>query len=82
METNKRIIGILAGVAIGAIVGILVAPDKGANTRSKIIKKGASATDGLKAKLDAITNSVSEKYNSLKNKSEDFVAKGKDQIRA
>lgn len=82
MKTEKTIIGILAGVAVGALIGVLFAPDKGANTRQKIAKKSASATDDLKGKLDTITNSLSEKYNSLVNKGESFIEKEKNNVRA
>lgn len=64
MKTNKTLIGILGGVAIGAVIGILFAPDKGTNTRKKIIKKGASTATDLKKKLNSITNTVSEKTSS------------------
>lgn len=73
MKSNNTIIGILGGVAIGAIAGILFAPDKGTNTRKKIAKKSAKATDDLKAKFDDITSTLTEKYNSLVSKSEELV---------
>jgi gas vesicle protein len=37
MRNGKIILGIIAGTAIGAIAGILVAPDSGSATRKKII---------------------------------------------
>ncbi|PZO33333.1 MAG: hypothetical protein DCE86_04995 [Flavobacteriaceae bacterium] len=36
MSRTNTVIGILAGAAIGAAVGILFAPDKGQKTRKKI----------------------------------------------
>ena len=40
MENGKVLLGVLAGVAVGATLGILFAPDSGTNTRKKIMKKG------------------------------------------
>jgi len=72
MGTSKTFVGILGGVAIGAIVGVLLAPDKGTNTRKKIIKKSSLATEDLKDRFDKITNTLSEKLNSLVSKSEEL----------
>lgn len=68
MKTNKTVIGFLGGVVVGTTLGILFAPDKGSNTRKKIIKKSTDATEDLKEKLGKIADSVSGKYNSLMNK--------------
>ena len=54
MNSGKLILGVLAGVAAGAILGILFAPDKGSETRRKIAKKGADSLDDLKEKLSEI----------------------------
>lgn len=37
MSSTKVVLGIIAGASIGAIAGILFAPDKGSATRKKII---------------------------------------------
>ncbi|PKB15657.1 YtxH domain-containing protein [Flavobacterium sp. 5] len=81
MRADKTIIGILGGVAVGALLGVLFAPDKGQNTRKKIAKKGNAVTDDLKEKLDSITNSFSEKYNSIVSKSEEFIQNEKDKAK-
>lgn len=52
MRTGKAVLGILAGVATGAALGILFAPDKGENTRKKIVKKGEDLSDALNKKID------------------------------
>ncbi|MES2380669.1 MAG: YtxH domain-containing protein [Bacteroidota bacterium] len=54
MNSGKVILGVLAGVAAGVILGILFAPDKGSETRKKIVKKGEDSLDDLKEKLNEI----------------------------
>lgn len=54
MSRGKIILGALAGIAAGALVGILFAPDKGAETRKKIIHKGEDYVDSLKGKINGL----------------------------
>jgi len=51
MKTSRVVLGILAGAAVGALIGVLFAPDKGTNTRRKIARRGEDFVDGLKANL-------------------------------
>ena len=52
MDTKKAVLGVLAGLAAGAAIGILFAPDKGSNTRKKISQKGQDLADELNRKVD------------------------------
>jgi len=52
MANTKTILGFIAGAAIGAIAGILLAPNSGAATRQKIIDKSGDLKDAVK---DSIT---------------------------
>lgn len=58
METNsnsKVVLALLGGVALGAILGVLFAPSKGAETRKKIVdqarKKGDQFRDKIREKM-------------------------------
>ena len=52
MANTKLTLGFIAGAAIGAIAGILLAPDSGSATRKKIADKACDVTDAVK---DSIT---------------------------
>lgn len=72
MSTNKVILGVLGGVAIGAIAGILFAPAKGTKTRKRIMKKGNSYTNDLKNKFEDLYNNASSKYDNVVENTKEF----------
>ena len=63
MNTSGKILAaVAAGIVVGAVLGILFAPDKGSETRRKINKKGKKFTDDVKDKF----SKGKEKFNDLK----------------
>ena len=62
MSSGKVLLGVLAGLAAGALIGVLFAPDKGTVTRKKISKKGADYVEGLKEKFDEFLENISGKF--------------------
>lgn len=52
MSKGNVILGVLAGLTAGAVIGILFAPDKGSATRKKIIHKGEDYVDNLREKIN------------------------------
>ena len=68
MNTGKILLGVLAGITAGALLGILYAPDKGFKTRRKIAKKGKRFSDGLTEKLDNIMDEATDKFKSAVKK--------------
>ena len=68
MSSGKLITGILAGIATGALLGILFAPDKGEETRKKISKKGNDLTDSLKKRYNDFSDDISQKLEKGKEK--------------
>lgn len=77
MKAGKVLLGILAGVAAGAVVGILFAPDEGMKTRKKIVDKSDDYAEGLKNKFDQFIGSLNKKYQTTVHDVENIVAKGK-----
>jgi gas vesicle protein len=78
MSSGKVFLGVLAGLAAGAILGVLFAPDKGSVTREKITKKSQDYTDEIKEKFDDILDGISEKLDSVK----DGFARGTNKTKA
>jgi len=70
-------LGVLAGVAIGAALGVLFAPDKGWNTRKRISKKGEDLTDDLREKFDEFLDSLNVKVDEVQEKVAGYSEKGK-----
>jgi len=65
MSTGKLALGLLAGIAAGAALGILFAPNKGSKTRKKIAKKGEDLTTSLKQEFDEMANRLTDKYEQV-----------------
>lgn len=70
MNGGKVILGLLAGIAAGALLGVLFAPDKGTETRRKITSKGKDFVDEVKHKYDDFVRGVNEKIDSVKQEAE------------
>jgi gas vesicle protein len=77
MDTGKVVLAGLAGIAAGAVLGILFAPEKGSRTRRQILNKSTDYADDIKEKLEDLLESISSKYDSVMNDAEELVNKGK-----
>jgi len=78
MNSNgKVLLGILAGTAIGATLGILFAPDSGSNTRKKIIRKGESYAGNLKNEFNHLAESLTDEMEGFKDEFNHMVSNGK-----
>ena len=66
MSAGKSILGILAGAAVGAAIGILYAPDRGEETRKKISKKGRELSEDMEKKFNNLSGMGTEKLDNIK----------------
>jgi gas vesicle protein len=74
MSDNAKVVAaLLAGLAAGAALGILFAPEKGSETRGKL-------NDSLKDLGDAIKDRTNEQLNNISEVADKFVETVKSKI--
>lgn len=72
-NTGNTLMALLAGAAIGAVAGILMAPDKGSKTREKIKDSFEKAKDNLKKKFD-VEETYEDLLSTMSHKTEDVIS--------
>jgi gas vesicle protein len=77
MSSGKVFLALLAGVAAGALLGVLFAPDKGSETRKIISRKGEDYADGLTEKFNEFISDITEKMDEVKEEVSDLTNKVK-----
>ncbi len=80
MGSSKILVGFLTGAAVGALAGILFAPDKGSDTRKKIATKTGDVTDSLKNSFSDFIDTVKDTYAGTKEKADEFGDKAKSKL--
>ena len=74
MKSGKLVLGILAGLAAGAVLGILFAPDKGKKTRQKIIGGAKNLAEDFSKKIKDEVSSLRRKATDLESVAEEKIA--------
>ncbi len=77
MSTKNILIGAASGLAAGVLIGLLVAPASGSETRQKI----ADSADSLRRKLKRLRGHASDELDQLKDIFEHEVDGLKDDVR-
>lgn len=80
MSAGKMLLGIMAGAAAGAVLGILFAPDKGTETRRKIAEKSDDYVNDMKTKFNGMMDTLSKKMEDVQNKANDMANKAKSNV--
>jgi gas vesicle protein len=73
MSTSKVILGVVIGMAAGAVMGILSAPDSGKNTRQKISNKRQAYMDDLKYRVNGFKEGFRDRVDTVKNEAHDLL---------
>lgn len=82
MNTGKVLLGFMAGISAGAILGVLLAPGKGASTRKEIIRRGDEYLAELGEKFDEFIDGISKKFDSVKEEAMRLADNGKAKMDA
>lgn len=71
MRTDKLILGIVGAAAAGYALGVLFAPEKGSETRKKIVDKGNDLKNSLKNTVNSLITSAQEDFSNLTENAKD-----------
>lgn len=82
MNSSKLVFGVLGGVAAGALLGVLFAPEKGSKTRKQIMNKANNGADALKDKFDSLLESINQKYENIWQANEELISDGEARLDA
>jgi gas vesicle protein len=72
MNYKKTLTGFVAGAAVGALAGILLAPNKGSATRKKITNKTIDLSDSVKHSFSDFIDSVKGLFKDAEQKVDDM----------
>ena len=67
-DQAKTLTALLVGAAAGAVLGLLLAPDKGSNLRNKLLKIGRETGEELESYVDEGINYAKRKYDEARSK--------------
>jgi len=71
MSKGNALLGFVSGLAAGAVLGLLLAPAKGSETRQKISTKGTDLAESLKAKFDEFIDDLTQSSSQAKTETTD-----------
>jgi len=80
MKANKIALGLLGGIAAGAVAGILFAPAKGSDTRKKIQQKGNDYAHDLKDKFESVSGTLKSNYDKMFHNGKELMAESKSKF--
>lgn len=82
VDTSTAVIGLLAGLAVGAVLGVLFAPDSGKRTRERISDKALDFTDNIKDGYHSVRERMAVGKDTLNNMKDSVVDNVKNKAAA
>jgi gas vesicle protein len=80
MNRSKTWLAFFSGIAIGALTGVLLMPQKGSVTRKKIRKKGSNILEGIGENIENLGDNIKKTFGSTEKGMETKVKKGKHKL--
>jgi gas vesicle protein len=80
MKNSKIILGVIAGAGVGALLGMLYAPEKGSKMRRNISFKKDDITDSLKDKFEEFVDIYTRKYENAIATAKGVMGDGKSKL--
>ena len=85
MDSKRVIGGLLAAVAIGAAIGILLAPNSGKRTRAKLIKGSRRMANDVEETVEDSIELLKDKFNTgvdeVMKKGREMINRANDKIK-
>jgi gas vesicle protein len=72
-NTSKILIALGAGLAVGGLLGVLFAPDKGSETRHKIAEGGKKFADKFNRNIKQGKQRLKEEFSNVNDVEEELV---------
>lgn len=72
-NSGNTLFALVTGVAVGAVLGVLFAPEEGKETRKKLKKSFGEASENFKNKFDETADNVREKSKHFKKSLEENI---------
>lgn len=75
-NTGQILGALLVGAAIGGVLGVLFAPEKGSETRKSISSKGEELSGSIKDKFNDLISEIRKDATQVKERASEYMENG------